>query len=134
MASPLALPKRAYARTREDATSVFTARSALTRVADHRQVADRQPPQLLRPVRRVGVEVERVTRGEQVGAATGPVHDLALEHVEELDPRMLQGREHVRLGGEGDQVGLYHQGPRRHMSEQLILVPGPRAAPLVRQA
>jgi hypothetical protein len=62
------------------------------------------------------------------------VGDLTLQHVEELEPGMLEDREDIRLVGQGDEIGLNDQRPMGGVAEQLILVAGPGPPPLDGQA
>src|SRR3990172_1907729 len=99
---------------REDAPigRLLTARSrtylrlALARIGDHRDEADRQLAQLLGPVRGIGVEKQGIAGGERVGLVAVAIADLAFQHIEELDPGVLEQWEHVRFRGQRDQVGL----------------------------
>ena len=62
------------------------------------------------------------------------VDDLALEHMEEFEPGMLEDREDIGFSGEQYHIGLDHDRPMRAVAEQLVLMAGPRAAPLDGQA
>src|SRR5690606_8212063 len=68
------------------------------RVADDGEEADRQLAKLVRPVRDVGIEIERIPGGQGVGPVAVAVADLPLEHVEELDAGMLEQREDRKSG------------------------------------
>ena len=81
-------------------------------------------------MRRLGVEEQRIARVHVVGSLAVAVHDVALEHVEEFEPRVLERREDIRLVGERDEIWLHHHRPMGAVAEQFILVAGTGAAPL----
>ena len=61
------------------------------------------------------------------------IADLALQHVEELDPGMLEDREDVGILGQRDEIGLDRQALAQRVAEQLVLVAGAGAAALDRE-
>ena len=60
----------------------------------------------------LAAEGERVPRLQQVGELAVAVLDGALDHVQELDPGVLEAREHLALVGYGDEERLEVLGRR----------------------
>jgi hypothetical protein len=58
------------------------------------------------------------------------VGNLALQHIKEFEPGMLEDGEDIGLVGQGDEVGLDDERTMRRVTEQLVLVAGAGAAAL----
>jgi len=105
-----------------------TCSSALVaRVGYHRQKPDRQFSQLLRPVRRVGVEEQRIAGLHRIELRAVAIGDLALQQVDELEPGMLEGevvyRHADRLYTLTPGDSLFFDADAPHGPEELVKLP-----------
>ena len=74
--------------------------------------------QALRPVRGIGVEKTANRRAKVIELVAVAISHLALQHVDELEPGMLEHRKHLRFLGHGDQVRLHDDGLADGMAQQ----------------
>lgn len=72
-------------------------------------------------------ELDRVSRAEHVATRAVTVLDSSFEHVDELDPRMLEQREDLAVLVQRDEHGLESFVRTSHVPEELILVADPGA-------
>src|SRR5262249_22753864 len=103
--------------------------------ADDRKKAYWQLHEFFRPVGGVCIEKQAIAGLHRVELIGVPVHDLALQHVDELMPTVLKQRENLGFLGKGDEVGLDHDAARQAagVAEELVLVAGAGAATLDEQ-
>ena len=80
----------------------------------------------------VGVEEQAVAGLHGEKAIAMAIDHLAFQHVEKLHAFMLKRRKRIGIGAECNQIGL-DDDPGRvvvDMTEQVVLMTGPRPAPL----
>ena len=101
-------------------------------VGNHRQIAGRKFHQNLWPVLGVGVEEQAIPRFQMEKLIAMTVFDLALQHIQQLDAVVLEGREYVGFGGQRDQIGFdQHAGiVRSDMAQKVVLMARTGAAAL----
>ncbi len=106
----------------------------IARVDDDRQELHRQNAQLLRSVQRARIEKDRIPGPQQIALVAVPVDHLAIQHVDEFNAGMLEGRIGLGVRRQRDQIGLDDQVATQRMTEKLVAVAGFGATPLDGQA
>ncbi len=94
-------------------------RAPLSRSASVRR--HRQDRQLLRTVRRFGIEEQGIAGMQRISLVGVAIEHFPAQHEDELDAGVLEERVGLRLLGEGDQVRLYDHRARERVSRATLI-------------